>query len=167
MMTQQTKIAIGGECYLEVSQDEILLTKYEDGVCDRKRVEFPLYRWKSFEDTFTEIDQVIEEIRGDRETCYRHHIGGNIYVSISKQYPSVDVRQFWKPHGKPDILPSRRGVPLRLQQFEAIKKVLPQLRKLCPKLEKAVPCYQQESHHNFLGLHQCFECTPNSDYFCI
>lgn len=78
-------------------------------------------------------------------------------MSVSKHYLSVDVRQFWKPNNnnKTDVLPRRRGVPLKIQQHEAIKKSLEQLRESCHKLEDAQPCYKKVSHQNFIGLHQC------------
>lgn len=42
-MSTQTKISLGRDCYLAVGTDETFLTKYENGVCNRKGVKFSLY----------------------------------------------------------------------------------------------------------------------------
>lgn len=78
--------------------------------------------------------------KGSKIFALLMEVGGNIYITISKQYPSVDVRQFWKHHSKNEVLPTRCGVPLRIPQYEAIKKSLEQLLEIYPTLEDAQPC---------------------------
>ena len=48
------------------------------------------------------------------------HLGGNTYCTVSKDSTCVDVRQYWIPPDKPDIVPTTKG--LRPQENCTVSK---------------------------------------------
>jgi len=48
------------------------------------------------------------------------HLGGNTYCTVSKDSECVDVRQYWIPPDKPDIVPTTKG--LRPQENCTVSK---------------------------------------------
>lgn len=138
-------IDLGRDICVEKLDDVILLKG------PNKSLEFPFRRWKLFADMFGEIDQAISEILKGEQVSLRLHIGGNVFVSISKQWPHVDVRQFWLPKYSADVCPTRTGISLKFYQFYKLKEAsisVPDDVEVC-------------FHQNLMDSIQCQECNPN------
>ena len=71
----------------------------------------------------------------------RIHLGGGVYITISAEYPTVDIRHFWKPEGSRKIVATRNGVALNKYKWEQLCKVMELIHDLVPELEHSVTCY--------------------------
>jgi len=155
-MQKECKLELGNECFVDKINDNwIVIRKYENG--------FPQYRWKELEYNLDEIDKAIFEVRKGKDVEYREHLGGNVYVSVSKQYPIVNIRHFWKPKDSDEIQPTRKGVTLKFEQYEKLKDVVQVMSDFIPELKHCLPCWMGSDHQNQLGANYCSECNPNGE----
>ena len=89
---------------------------------------------------------------------WRRHVGGDVYVSISRDFDVVNLRSYWKPEGTATEAPTRKGVTI---QFSAWSKLVEAMKTIAldhKELQTAEPCYLQ--HDNQEGHLLCWECKP-------
>lgn len=140
---------LGRDVFVEKLNDMVVLKKLNI------KLELPLCRWKLLIFNFDTIDQAIADIKSGKKVSMRLHIGGNVYVSISNEWPMVDIRQFWLPPNGADVSPTRKGVNLKFYQYEKLKDA-----KISVPEDVEI-CYAQSDHQNQLGAINCLECNPN------
>ena len=58
-------------------------------------------------------------------------------------------------------MPTKKGMCLRLLEYNSLKQPLPEIGNILPELNAVVPCFLQSDHMNQLGTLQCSECNPN------
>jgi hypothetical protein len=88
------------------------------------------------------------------------HLGGNTYCTLSKDSTCVDVRQYWIPPDKPDIVPTTKG--LRPQENCRLKEFITDIENILPHLSTIILCLFEDDHINQMGMLKCSECNPNS-----
>ncbi|KAJ8300698.1 hypothetical protein KUTeg_022217 [Tegillarca granosa] len=88
---------------------------------------------------------------GGGDAQFASHLGGNVYISVSKDYPFVNIRQFWKPKKCDDVKPTRKG---------DTSEVLPDF---ISEFKDRLPCWMGDDHLNQLGFIYCTECNPNGE----
>jgi len=163
-MQKDCKHELGNECYVKKINDNfIVIRKYENEKPCKKEVEFPLCQWKELELSLDRIVEAITGVRQGKDTDYKEHLGGNVYVSVSKQYPFVNIRHFWKPKDSDDVQPTRKGVVLKFEQFDNLKSAVQILPDFIPELRHCEPCWMGSDHQNQLGAIYCSECNPNGE----
>ena len=104
----------------------------------------------------------MKALRAGESVGYKQHIGGGYYVSMTSGFYCVDIRKFFIPYGETDVKPTRRGIALRLWEWEDMKKIIDAINNAYPTLGTALPCYLGDDHLNQLGALQCTECYPFS-----
>jgi len=102
----------------------------------------------------------MKALRADESVGYKQHIGGGYYVSITSGFYCVDIRKFFIPYGETDVKPTRRGIALRLREWEDMKKIIDAINNAYPTLGTALPCYLGNDHMDQLGALRCTECYP-------
>ena len=107
------------------------------------------------------IDDIKKAVPAFRSESYSKHLGGNWYVSVSKDIACVDIRRFWQPEEGQDVVPTRKGIGLRFTEFEELVKLLDEINSYVPELADVIPCLSREDHQNQLGALKCSECNPN------
>jgi len=148
-MNKDCKLELGNECYVEKINDNlIVIRKYEDGKPSIKAVEFPPYRWKELEYSLDKIEEAISEVRQGKDVAHKAHSGGNVYVSVSKQYLVINVRHFWKPKDSKIVQATRKGVTLKFDQFEKLKSAVEIMPDFIPELKHCLPCWMGSDHQN-------------------
>ncbi|XP_061170626.1 uncharacterized protein LOC133180024 [Saccostrea echinata] len=137
--------------HLKESHGRLLATK--------KGVTFSLARWLKFESLLPDIQDYIENTgKGDEEVQW--HVGGGVFVSLSPDYPTVDVRHFWKPDNVPEPIPTKKGVTLNKHKLSRLRDALEEMHESVPELKDTELSILSESHQNQLGMLSCPECTP-------
>jgi hypothetical protein len=77
----------------------------------KKGVNFPLPRWLKFECLLDEIEEYLQSHRSQEEEM-KWHIGGGVYISLSPDFPTVDIRHYWKPDDANGPVPTKKGINL-------------------------------------------------------
>ena len=128
----------------------------------QKGIGLTLRRWNELKLALPHIlENVGKYDSGNEDVFYRHHLGGNVYVSITQGFPRVDLRKFWIPEGASDVCPTRKGISLGFQEFKALVETVPVVDGYVPELHAVVPCWSEDDHQNQIGALRCQECNPN------
>jgi len=80
-----------------------------------------LCRWAQFRQCIEEIETNKKGLRAGASVSYKQHIGGVYYVSITSGFYRFDIRKFFVLYGEPDVKHTRRGIALRLREWEETK----------------------------------------------
>ena len=123
----------------------------------RKAISLPLYRWKLLVESFDSMDKALEE-----KEEYKSHLGRNIFASVTKNNVCVDIRQHWLPPNQAEVVPTKRGITLRPEEYEKLKDVACVIGDFVPELSSVVPCPYTSDHMNQLGFLRCPECNPDN-----
>jgi len=100
----------------------------------------------------------MKALRAGESVSYKQHIGGGYYVSITSGFYCVDIRKFFVPYDETDVKPTRRGMALRLREWEDMKKIIDTVNNSYPTFSTALPGYLEDDHLNHLAALQCTEC---------
>ena len=166
----------GSRCFIHLHQDTYVVAKeYKDTIYihirnyeQRKALKYPtkqgvaltLSRWLILESKKEEISRLYEDLNNGKLESdeYVMHLGGGIQVTVSSTFPTVDIRQFWKPDvcGTPKA--TKKGLALSEYKWKRLCDVMELIREFVPELDKAVMCH--ETHPNEIELHACKECYP-------
>jgi len=123
-MAIRCNIELGNSRYVKASEcnDEIRIdirewkTENNKRIPTKKGISLPLHRWKMLVDSFEFLDQALAEKRD-----YRTHIGGNVYASVGVNSICVDLRQYWLPPNQTNVVPTKKGITLRLSEYATLK----------------------------------------------
>jgi Transcriptional Coactivator p15 (PC4) len=100
------------------------------------------------------IDRNVEKLMEKQEKiAFQDHIGGGLYVSITSGFNCIDLREFYFHKTKGFPCPSRRGIALRVQEWERLKQVFQEINTAFPALSNTLPCVHFISDN-------CHECRP-------
>ena len=91
------------------------------GYPTKNGVSINLSRWKELVEKADEIMETVQKLVADQDVKLFHHLGGNIHVSVNTGVYSVDLRQWWLPEDSDTLRPTRRGIGLRLLEWEKLK----------------------------------------------
>jgi hypothetical protein len=122
----------------------------------KKGISIRLGRWNILVDSINDIDEAL-----DHERAYIRHLGGNVYCKIEERCICVDIRQYWKPLGQDGVVPTKKWICLRLEEYNKFKNIVPDIGGVIPELDRVVPCYLRSDHQNQEGLLECSECNSN------
>ncbi len=129
----------------------------EDG--SEKFAEFSGKRWTQFVSIFEQVDESLKQIAAKQYVKYCAHVGGKWYVSVKTGFACVDIREFYySPNQGPR--PRKKGIALRLREWDALKEVVQRINDKFPMLTKILPCWSQSDHYNQESAMLCTECYP-------
>jgi hypothetical protein len=138
------------------SSDMPLVTESYTDIPTKKGISLSLGRWKILVDSIEDIDEALDHGR-----AYIRHLGGNVYCKVEERCVCVDIRQYWKPLGQDAVVPTKKGICLRPEEYKKLKDIVPDIGGVIPELDGVVPCYLRSDHQNQEGLLECSECNPN------
>ena len=163
MANFRCKLALGNDRYVQVNEWKgelrVDIREWQDDKPTKKGISLTLMRWKNLIDQLEYVDKALQD-----KHSYWCHLGGNVYNNIGEGNVCVDIRQFWKPEN--EIVPTKKGLCLRPQEYVQLKELVPEIGKCLPELDAVIPCYLQSDHMNMLGAVQCRECNPNNLQNC-
>lgn len=97
----------------------------------------------------------VEKLRnGETDVYLKVHLGGGIFARVSSNFHTVDIRRFFLPEGTSAPWPTRKGIALRLSEWDALVAHLDDISKLID----AKPCF--EDHPDLSTRLRCEECSP-------
>lgn len=125
----------------------------------KQGVALTLSRWLVLETQKDFIDSVFKLcLTGEQVNEELIHLGGGVYVTLNSKYPTVDVRQFWKPEDKDKPIATKRGIPLNNIKWQKLCDSMKIMRDFVPELNSAVIC--RNTHNNQMEMFKCSECEP-------
>jgi hypothetical protein len=116
-------------------------------------------RWVNLTNLIEQIDESVNKLMMKQNVDMKLAIGGKWYVSVVTGYMCVDLRE-WYYHPTQGLRPTKKGIALRLVEFNALKDVIRLIFLKYPILTSTTPCYLQGDHHNQEGMLACLECNP-------
>ena len=85
--------------------------------------------------------------------------------TVSKDSTCIDLRQYWIPPDKTDIVPTTKGICLRPQENCRLKEFITDIENILPHLSTIILCLFEDDHMNqmaLMGMLRCSEYNPNS-----
>ena len=150
-----------GDGHIEVA---LIQTLYEKNLLTKKDYTMTLQRWQQLVWQTEDIKEAIQKHKAREDIHYNWHLGGNNYVQVNSGFPVVDLRKFWLPEGKNDPQATRRGIPLKFEEYDTLIKLKAEIEQVMPELKDTQPCYMDSDHLNQIGYLRCAECNPNGCY---
>lgn len=136
------------------------IREWDDTFPTKKGVSLIPIRWASLTCCQDNIDEALSLVKKTGTVKYEFHIGHNFYVTVSSPWQCVDIRErFLDGEGK--LRSTRRGINLRVPEWEKLKSCVAEIVQVVPELSAARPCYFEEDHMNQVGMLNCVECNPN------
>ena len=126
----------------------------------KKSVEFPFSRWIGLTRVyFPLIEDAVKQLEAGLEVCYQQHIGGKWFVSVTKGYVCIDLREFYW-HPTLGQRPTKKGIALRLHEWKKLVEIVPEIHRNYPTIETTPMCWDREDHNNPDVQKSCAECNP-------
>lgn len=164
-------LPIGGDIFVVPNEwcDKLLIhiRKYEKNstgayIPTKKGIALNLPQWVLLEMYASDIDddigQMIDDVDGNPEMTF--HLGKGVYVTVNRIYPTVDVRQRWMIPNSSQVVPTKKGISLTYDKWEALKGTFTEVRQVVPELENIVPCILGEDHQEQESMLNCSSCNP-------
>ncbi|XP_046381433.2 uncharacterized protein LOC124152515 [Haliotis rufescens] len=143
----------------------IHIRKYEN---DKERsfptergIKINLMQWLELKTGASHVDETISLLKQRKDKKIFYHLGANTYVQVDTKFAGVDIRHWWWCCEDKVVKPSKKGIFLRLDQWEKLKECFGVMVDYVPELETTVPCIMQEDHQNQVGALRCTFCNPN------
>lgn len=146
---------------IEYGNDILVEIEAEDDL--EKCISLDKTKWKYLCDNIEHIKVAVKHhlIRG-REGVYRLHLGKDIFVSVESGIMCVDIRKWYLPKNDVHLQPTRRGVALKLSEFNELFTTLPTINDDIPYFEGVIPC--QYTHGENGGVEKCVNCLPSASF---
>jgi hypothetical protein len=105
-----------------------------------------------------DIDSMIAASKTKPDLEYKKHIGGNIHVTVTSKYHSVDIRQFVFIDS--NLTPTRMGISLHFVEWYFLKQSYKYVLDVLPHLATIKIC--TDAHHvdDMAEAFSCRECFP-------
>ena len=126
----------------------------------RKGVSFNKTRWAMFIRHLDDMERSVDLLRANQPVDYYQHIGGPYYASISLKFKCVNIRRYFLPPNTTKERPTRSGIAVRLDEWDALLLKIRELQERVPELKTSKPCYASDDHANQMGYLNCAECNP-------
>lgn len=130
---------------------------FDDDEPTEKGRSMSLSRWRILCDSIEIIDKNLEDVKKDKDVDYRLHLRGNVHVSVTSPYRSINIRKFNfmrnVESGKKTLYLTREGVSLRIPEWAKLKNNLSEINCHLPvELDSVVPCYARQDHSNQMAM---------------
>ena len=87
-------------------------------------------QFKNLLDIINDIDSDVRDFREKKVDSFKFHLGDNVYVSASKDYPVIHVRRYFQNELMPFALPTKTGIPLRLAEWDKLVVLMNGVKKI-------------------------------------
>ena len=88
---------------------------FENGYVTKKGVSLNLQRWYHLMNAKNEIGEA-------KNNGFKEHISGNVLVEMSPE-GYLDIRQYFLPDGKSEVVPMRKGVQMGTSQWRQLRSL--------------------------------------------
>lgn len=125
--TQLCQLHLGGEVYVTgnlCENDNVLQIhirqyggKNQKPYPTKKGVTMSLTEWLTVECLLSGMEEALKNY-SEQDSEASWSLGGNIYITDSKEYPLLDLRHYWKPDHNGEFKPTTKGVKLNRAKLE-------------------------------------------------
>ena len=130
MSSPRCKIPLGNDRYLQISEWKgelrVDLREWQNDYPTKKGISLNTMQFKDLSRGLSEvIDPVLKNEKGENKGAThdeRYHLGGGVYVTLTKNNPCVDIRQYWKPPNQNDTVPTKKGLTLRPLEYATLRQ---------------------------------------------
>jgi hypothetical protein len=139
------------------SKNEITLchTLYDNY---RRFISLSLPRFAKLMASREEIDSMVSATKTNPRVDYSKHVGGNIFVSITSKYHTVDIRQFTCEDSQ--FKATRVGVALHFAEWYFLKQTYKYVVQEIPELQDIKLCSEIHNTEKTEDAFECAECFP-------
>ena len=110
------------------------------------------------------IKSSVEKLRNKEIVNCKLHLGGGTFVRINSDFPTtIDIRRFFLPEGEMTPWPTKKGIALRLHEWDSLVARLGDISTLINTDEK--PCFERLDHIDPTVRFHCKECNPFQPFF--
>ena len=145
MYKELCNLHLGDEHYLSAHEKEgkieIHIRKFQKFSVDgriyptKKGVILTPSDWLVLESYMDAINEAFAR-RASLETDQKWHIGNDIFITVSKEYPTVDIRRFWKPSEGEDYRATKNGAALTIRRWNSLRDAQNIIRDFVPQLDE-------------------------------
>ena len=108
-----------------------------------------------------EICDALQNCMGDVKVNLHKHIARGIYVSVSCEFPVVNLRTYFLPTRENEPKPTQRGICLSIKEWVSFISVIDFLRADVKELKEAVSSIcRGDEHSNQMAFYDCAYCNP-------
>ena len=158
------KFELGNNRFITVSEYKseiyVHIRQYEEDIVSKKL--YPTQkgcaltpsRFANLLLSVTDIDENVTKLRkpDGQEFKYTTHLGGGIFCTMTSGYQCVNFRSYYTVEDR--LMPTKKGISLRLSEWDAVKSKLDKIRQLAPQLSDARPC-DYDIEHNEADCADC------------
>ena len=113
-----------------VSKKDVIFTK---------RMGIKLRWWKTFSERIEEYLEKADAINDGNDISIKDHLGGGLHVTMSKEYPFLQFREFY--YDEMDIMQAgRRGIRITFDELAELKSHVVEFNRNIPELEMIKLC---------------------------
>lgn len=141
--TQLCQLHLGGEVYVTGNLFEndnvvrIHIRQYggenQKPYPTKKGVTMSLAEWVTLECLLNGMEAALENY-SEQDSEASWNLGGNIYITASKEYPLLDFRHYCKPYANGEFKSTTNGVKFNLAKLQNLKDVTLIIRNYIPQL---------------------------------
>lgn len=139
--TQLCQLHLGGDVYVKGNLYEndnvvqIHIRQYgrenQQPYPTKTGVTMSLAEWLTLEYFLSGMEAALKNY-SEQDSEASWYLGGNIYITASKEYPLLDLRQNWKPDHNGEFKPTTKGVKLNRAKLQNLKDVTSIIRNYIP-----------------------------------
>jgi len=116
----------------------------------KKGMSLTVGRWKLLVEVIEMSDSGLKN-----NSSQKMHLGDNVYASVRGGNPYIDIRQYWKPFNKDDIVPSKKVICLHSTEDKKLKTMFSVIGDSFPDMKVVAPYYLQSDHANIISYISC------------
>ena len=105
--------------------------KQEDYSCERS-LSLSVDAWCKIEQFLWQIEQVVDDIKNGGDSKLDLELSQDIRLRINASYPFINIRKFWSPPNRNDMVPTRSGVCVKFDEYSVLKTVIPSISSMLP-----------------------------------
>lgn len=115
----------------KVCFNQTYFKKQQDCTCERT-LTLSVDAWCKFEQFLWQIEQVIDDIKNGGDSNIDVELTQDIRLRINASYPFINIRKFWCPPNREDMVPTTSGVCVKFDEYSVLKNVFPSISALLP-----------------------------------
>lgn len=115
----------------KVCFNQTYFKKQQDCTCERT-LTLSVDAWYKFERFLWQIEQVIDDIKNGGDSNIDIELSEDIRLRINASYPFINIRKFWCPPNREDMVPTTSGVCVKFDEYTVLKNVFPSISALLP-----------------------------------
>ncbi|XP_052074133.1 uncharacterized protein LOC127712016 [Mytilus californianus] len=147
----------------ETPVDVIIDHLYQSGILTDELKEDILQQTNSYSRT-RQLISIIQRRGSEAFDCFCTALAMEGKSNMIEYIQQLDVRQRWKIPDSSQIVPTKKGISLTYDKWEALKGTFTEVRQVVPEFEDIVPCILGEDHQLQMKIRRKHRSSPSSGF---